>query len=174
MPARPEYKFAFIQKGRGQPTRHSCIRRQSCAEPRRSAQLYPHSDPRTCTSACPPYHLAIVIGGTRPNSTENGEAGLHPRAAPAANRGQQPGYGWRDLEWEAEILQITRDLGIAQFKGKWSLMCALSARRDMAPPARSGLAHPVLRPPGAGENAPDGIFVESWNATRHASFPRPG
>ena len=51
------------------------------------------------TAACPPYHLALVIGGTS---------------------GNEYGRGFRDLEMEKTILEMTRKMGIgAQFGGKY-------------------------------------------------------
>ena len=73
------------------------------------------------TSACPPYHLAIVIGGTSAELTMKTVKAASIRALDGlSTEGNTLGHAWRDLEWEAEILQITRDLGIgAQFGGKY-------------------------------------------------------
>ena len=74
------------------------------------------------TSACPPYHLAIVIGGTSAEHTAKTAklASTHyldnmPRKGDAAT-----GHGFRDIELEAEVLKLTQSLGIgAQFGGKY-------------------------------------------------------
>jgi fumarate hydratase class I len=73
------------------------------------------------TSACPPYHLAVVIGGLSAEMTLKTVklASCHyldtlPR------EGDKSGRAFRDIELEKEILEITRELGIgAQFGGKY-------------------------------------------------------
>ena len=73
------------------------------------------------TAACPPYHLAIVIGGT--------SAELNLKTVKLASckyydrlptKGNETGQAWRDLEMEAEILKLSQRTGIgAQFGGKY-------------------------------------------------------
>jgi len=73
------------------------------------------------TAACPPYHLAIVVGGT------SAEFALKTAKYASAHyldglpvHGSMDGHGFRDLEMEAEVLAMTRDFGIgAQFGGKY-------------------------------------------------------
>ena len=73
------------------------------------------------TAACPPYHLAVVVGGT------SAEFALKTAKYASARQldglpvhGTEVGHGFRDLDMEAEILQMTRDFGIgAQFGGKY-------------------------------------------------------
>src|SRR6202043_3426882 len=73
------------------------------------------------TAACPPYHLAIVIGGT------SAEYALKTAKLASAryldtlpDSGAPSGHGFRDLELEQQVLAITRRLGIgAQFGGKY-------------------------------------------------------
>ena len=73
------------------------------------------------TSACPPYHLAVVIGGTSAEAclttVKKASAGYYDHLPPSGNEG---GRAFRDLEWEEKILKICRDKGIgAQFGGKY-------------------------------------------------------
>jgi fumarate hydratase class I len=73
------------------------------------------------TAACPPYHLAVVIGGTSAEYTLKTAkyASAHYLDA-LPTQGGQAGYGFRDHELERDILQLTRDFGIgAQFGGKY-------------------------------------------------------
>jgi fumarate hydratase class I len=73
------------------------------------------------TSACPPYHLAIVIGGT------SGEYALKTAKLASAKyldnlprAGSMSAHGFRDVELEAAVLELTRDFGIgAQFGGRY-------------------------------------------------------
>ena len=73
------------------------------------------------TAACPPYHLAVVVGGT---SAEFCMKTVKMASIKALDnlptQGNRLGHAWRDLEWEQKILEITRNLGIgAQFGGKY-------------------------------------------------------
>jgi fumarate hydratase class I len=73
------------------------------------------------TAACPPYHLAIVVGGTSAEfalKTAKYASAKYLDALPVS--GSAAGHGFRDLELEAEVLDITRRIGIgAQFGGKY-------------------------------------------------------
>ncbi len=73
------------------------------------------------TSACPPYHLAVVIGGT---SAEANLAAVKKASAHyydgLPTSGNEGGQAFRDLEWEARIKRICEESGIgAQFGGKY-------------------------------------------------------
>lgn len=73
------------------------------------------------TSACPPYHLAIVIGGTSAEATlatvKKASAGYLDHLP---THGNESGQAFRDLEWEEKVLKICQESGIgAQFGGKY-------------------------------------------------------
>jgi fumarate hydratase, class I len=73
------------------------------------------------TSACPPYHLALVIGGTSAEATlatvKKASAGYYDHLPTEGNMG---GQAFRDLEWEEKVLKICQECGIgAQFGGKY-------------------------------------------------------
>src|SRR5581483_9958091 len=73
------------------------------------------------TAACPPYHLAIVIGGTSAEfalKTAKYASARYLDTLPAA--GDVTGHGFRDLEMEKRVLELTQSFGIgAQFGGKY-------------------------------------------------------
>jgi fumarate hydratase class I len=73
------------------------------------------------TSACPPYHLAIVVGGTSAEyalKTAKYASAKYLDALPT--EGSATAHGFRDLELEAQVLELTRGFGIgAQFGGKY-------------------------------------------------------
>lgn len=73
------------------------------------------------TSACPPYHLAIVIGGTSAEMTLKTAKYASAHALDSLPTvGNAIGHGYRDLEMEAEVLKLTQEFGIgAQFGGKY-------------------------------------------------------
>ena len=73
------------------------------------------------TAACPPYHLSVVIGGT--SAEYNLKVAKYASARyldHLPTNGSESGHGFRDLEWESKILDLTREFGIgAQFGGKY-------------------------------------------------------
>ncbi len=73
------------------------------------------------TAACPPYHLAIVVGGTSAEfalKTAKYASAKYLDTLPGA--GSAAGHGFRDVELEEQVLGITRRIGIgAQFGGKY-------------------------------------------------------
>ena len=73
------------------------------------------------TSACPPYHLALVIGGTSAEANlatvKKASTGYLDHLPTSGNEG---GRAFRDLEWEERVLKICRECGVgAQFGGKY-------------------------------------------------------
>ena len=74
------------------------------------------------TAACPPYHLALVVGGTSAEhnlKTAKLASAKYLDSLPTSGDAAT-GHGFRDLEWEQRILELTRSFGIgAQFGGKY-------------------------------------------------------
>ena len=148
-----EYKFAFIQKGGGSANKAFLHQKtKAVLNPESMREFILTAILELGTSACPPYHLAIVIGGTSAELTMKTVKSASIKALDGLpTKGNALGHAWRDLEWEAEILQITRDLGIgAQFGGKY--YC-----HDVR----------VIRLPRHGASCPIGIGV-SCSADRQA------
>ena len=160
-----EYKFAFIQKGGGSANKtflhqktKAVLNPESMREFIRTAIL------DLGTSACPPYHLAVVIGGTSAEYNLKTVKQASIRALDALpTEGNSLGHAWRDLEWEAEILQITRDLGIgAQFGGKYychDVRVIRLPRHGASCPIGIGVSCSADRQALA-KITPEGIFVE--------------
>lgn len=73
------------------------------------------------TSACPPYHLSIVIGGTSAEANlKTVKLGSTKYLDELPEKGDRTGHGFRDRELEAEIHKLTQNIGIgAQFGGKY-------------------------------------------------------
>jgi fumarate hydratase class I len=116
------YKFLFMAKGGGSANKSFLFQETKALLNPESLALFLDEKLRALgTSACPPYHLAVVIGGT------SGEHTLRTAKYASAHylddlptSGSPSGHGFRDLEWEAEILELTRGFGIgAQFGGKY-------------------------------------------------------
>ncbi len=118
-----EYNFMFIAKGGGSANKSFLYQETKAVLNPKSFMTWLDEKLRSIgTAACPPYHLAIVIGGTSAEQTVK-TAKLAstkyldslPTSGDAAT-----GHGFRDIELEKEVLELTRTLGIgAQFGGKY-------------------------------------------------------
>ncbi len=118
-----EYNFLLIAKGGGSANKSFLYQETKAVLNPASFMTWLDEKLRSIgTAACPPYHLAIVIGGTSAEYTVK-TAKLAstkyldslPTSGDAAT-----GHGFRDLELEKEVLELTRTLGIgAQFGGKY-------------------------------------------------------
>jgi fumarate hydratase class I len=116
------YKFQFIAKGGGSANKTFLY--QETKALLNEARLMDFLDEKIRTlgtAACPPYHLAIVIGGTSAETclkTVKMASTHYYDALPV--HGGNHGEAYRDLEWEERVLKMTQDMGIgAQFGGKY-------------------------------------------------------
>ncbi len=148
-----EYKFMFIAKGGGSANKTFLYQQTKALLNTGSLESFLEANIKTIgTSACPPYHLAIVIGGL--------SAELNLKTVKLASTkiyddlptsGDASGRAFRDTAWEEQILKMTRNLGIgAQFGGKY--FC-----HDVR----------VIRLPRHGASCPVGIAV-SCSADRNS------
>ena len=117
-----EYHFLFVAKGGGSANKTYLYQEtKALLNPDALRAFLRREIPKLGTAACPPYHLAVVIGGT------SAEANLKTVKLASCRdlddlprQGNKLGHAIRDTELEQEILQITRELGIgAQFGGKY-------------------------------------------------------
>jgi fumarate hydratase, class I len=116
------YKFLFMAKGGGSANKSYLFQETKAllTEPKLLGWL--DEKLRTLgTAACPPYHLAIVIGGTSAEfalKTAKYASARYLDTLPLA--GSELGHGFRDIELEAKVLELTQRFGIgAQFGGKY-------------------------------------------------------
>ncbi|MBX9689266.1 MAG: fumarate hydratase [Candidatus Obscuribacterales bacterium] len=116
------FEFLFIAKGGGSANKTFLLQEtKSVLNPESLARLLSEKIAALGTSACPPYHLAIVIGGLSAEMTLKTVklASCH-YLDNLPTEGDKTGRAFRDLELEKEVLEITRKLGIgAQFGGKY-------------------------------------------------------
>lgn len=116
------YEFLFIAKGGGSANKTFLLQEtKSVLNPDSLVKLLTEKIAGLGTSACPPYHLAIVIGGLSAEMTLKTVklASCHYLDS-LPTEGDKSGRAFRDLELEEKILEITRELGIgAQFGGKY-------------------------------------------------------
>ena len=117
-----EYNFLFIAKGGGSANK-SFLYQQTPAvlNPEKLLEFLNEQILSLGTSACPPYHLAIVIGGTSAemNLKTVKLASCHYLDT-LGHEGNEHGQAFRDTAMEEEIMELTRKMGIgAQFGGKY-------------------------------------------------------
>ena len=116
------YKFLFMAKGGGSANKSFLFQETKALLNPESLTRFLEENLRSLgTAACPPYHLAVVIGGTSAEHTMRTAkyASAH-YLDHLPTEGSESGHGFRDLDWEQRILDMTRQFGIgAQFGGKY-------------------------------------------------------
>ncbi|MDZ5621356.1 fumarate hydratase [Nocardioides bizhenqiangii] len=119
---KPEYKFLFMAKGGGSANKSFLFQEtKAILNPKRMLSFLDEKIRSLGTAACPPYHLAVVIGGT------SAEFALKTAKYASAHyldnlptEGSMSAHGFRDLELEEEVFKLTQSFGIgAQFGGKY-------------------------------------------------------
>jgi fumarate hydratase class I len=118
-----EYNFMFIAKGGGSANKSFLYQETKAVLNPKAFMAWLDEKLRSIgTAACPPYHLAIVIGGTSAEHTVKTAklASTKYLDSLPTSGDATTGHGFRDLELEKEVLKLTRTLGIgAQFGGKY-------------------------------------------------------
>jgi fumarate hydratase class I len=118
-----EYSFLFVAKGGGSANKSFLYQETKAILNPKSFYIWLEEKLRSLgTAACPPYHLAIVIGGTTAEfAVKTGKLASTKYLDSLPTSGDPAtGHGFRDVEMEEEVLKLTRTLGIgAQFGGKY-------------------------------------------------------
>ncbi len=121
-PKGPEYKFLFMAKGGGSANKSFLFQEtKAILNPKKILSFLDEKIRSLGTAACPPYHLAVVIGGT------SAEFALKTAKYASAHyldnlptEGSMAGHGFRDTVLEDEVFKLTQSFGIgAQFGGKY-------------------------------------------------------
>jgi fumarate hydratase class I len=147
-----EYHFLFIAKGGGSANKTFLFQEtKAVLTPDNLLGFMKNKMKSLGTAACPPYHLAFVIGGTSAElNLKTVKLATAKYLDSLPTRGSESGHAFRDLELEDRVLKISQELGIgAQFGGKY--FC-LDVR--------------VIRLPRHGASCPIGVGV-SCNADRN-------
>ncbi len=116
------YKFLFMAKGGGSANKSYLYQETKALLNPKSLLAFVETKLRTLgTSACPPYHLAIVIGGTSAeHSLKIAKLASARYLDSLPPDGNKLGRGFRDREWEAAVLALAQKTAIgAQFGGKY-------------------------------------------------------
>ena len=117
-----EYKFVFVAKGGGSANKTYLYQEtKATINPKTLVPFLVEKMKSLGTAACPPYHIAFVIGGT---SAEMNLATVKKASVKyydnLPTKGNALGHAFRDIELEKELLEASRNIGLgAQFGGKY-------------------------------------------------------
>ena len=117
-----EYKFLFIAKGGGSANKSYLFQETKALLNEKTLLPWLFEKMKTLgTAACPPYHLAVVVGGTSAEyAVEVAKLASTRYLDSLPTSGSAAGHGFRDLDMERKVLQLAQQTGIgAQFGGKY-------------------------------------------------------
>jgi fumarate hydratase class I len=160
-----EYKFLFIAKGGGSANKAFLFQATPSILTRDRLLAFLKEKVLTLgTAACPPYHLAIVIGGTSAELTMKTVKLASCKYYDALpERGSEDGHAFRDREMEREIQKMTQSLGVgAQFGGKYfchDVRVIRLPRHGASLPIGLGVSCSADRQ-ALGKITKDGVFLE--------------
>ena len=170
----PQYKFMFVAKGGGSANKTFLHQQTAALLNPESLMAFLDKEIRGIgTAACPPYHLAIVIGGTSAefNLKMVKYASTHYMDN-LPTSGNEHGQIYRDLELEKEVHKLTQDIGMgAQFGGKYfchDVRVIRMPRHGASCPVGIGVSCSADRQV-LGKITKDGIFLEELD-TNPARF----
>ncbi|HKL30985.1 MAG TPA: fumarate hydratase [Tangfeifania sp.] len=171
------YEFLFVTKGGGSGNKTFLYQQtKSLLTEENLTKFVKEKIMDLGTSACPPYHLALVVGGTSAEANlatvKKASAGYYDNLPAEGNEG---GQAFRDLEWEQKVEQICRESGVgAQFGGKYfvhDVRVIRLPRHAASCPVGLGVSCSADRNIKAKINA-DGIFLEELEKNPARYLPK--
>jgi fumarate hydratase class I len=159
------YKFLFIAKGGGSANKAFLFQATpSILTPDRMIAFLKEKVLTLGTAACPPYHLAIVIGGTSAELTMKTVKLASCRYLDdLPTHGSEDGHAFRDLDMEKEVHKLTQSLGVgAQFGGKYfchDVRVIRLPRHGASLPIGLGVSCSADRQ-ALGKITPEGVYLE--------------
>jgi fumarate hydratase class I len=172
----PEYKFLFMAKGGGSANKSFLYQEtKAVLNPSRMLAFLDEKIRSLGTAACPPYHLAVVIGGT------SAEFALKTAKYASAHyldhlptTGSLSAHGFRDVELEEEVFKLTQGFGIgAQFGGKYfchDVRVIRLPRHGASCPVAIAVSCSADRQ-ALGKITPDGVFLEQLETDPASYLP---
>ena len=159
------YKFLFMAKGGGSANKSYLFQETKALLNEKS--LLPWVFDKLVslgTAACPPYHLAVVIGGTSAeHAVETAKLASTRYLDSLPRQGSELGNGFRDVDLEAKILKLAQETGIgAQFGGKYfchDVRVIRLPRHGASCPVAFAVSCSADRQ-ALGKITKDGIFIE--------------
>jgi fumarate hydratase class I len=173
------YKFLFMAKGGGSANKTFLFQATpSVLSPDRLLKFVEEKIRTLGTAACPPYHLAVVIGGTSAEMTLKAVKLASARYLDGLpTQGSELGHAFRDLEMERQIQEGTRMMGIgAQFGGKYfchDVRVVRLPRHGASLPIGIGVSCSADRQ-ALGKITRDGIFLEQLETDPARFLPEIG
>jgi fumarate hydratase class I len=176
--SRPEYKFLFMAKGGGSANKSFLFQEtKAVLNPTRLLEFLDEKIKSLGTAACPPYHLAVVIGGT------SAEFALKTAKYASAHylddlptEGSPSAHGFRDTELEQQVFELTQSFGIgAQFGGKYfchDVRVIRLPRHGASCPVALAVSCSADRQ-ALGKITPDGVFLEQLETDPAQYLPDP-
>jgi fumarate hydratase class I len=170
------YKFLFVAKGGGSANKSFLFQATPAILERERMMAYLKEKILTLgTAACPPYHLAIVIGGTSAELTMKTVKLASTRYLDdLPTQGSEDGHAFRDLGMEREIHAMTQALGVgAQFGGKYfchDVRVIRLPRHGASLPIGLGVSCSADRQ-ALGKITRDGVFLEELEANPAKYLP---
>ena len=160
------YKFLFMAKGGGSANKSYLFQETKALLNEKT--LLPWVFEKLIslgTAACPPYHLAVVIGGTSAeHAVETAKLASTHYLDSLPTQGSELGNGFRDLDLEAKVLKLAQDTGIgAQFGGKYfchDVRVIRLPRHGASCPVAFAVSCSADRQ-ALGKITKDGIFIEA-------------
>lgn len=162
-----EYHFLFVAKGGGSANKFFLYQETKALLNEKSLLAFLEQKLVTLgTSACPPYHIAVVIGGTSAEvtlkATKLASTGYYDQLPV---KGNEWGQAFRDPEWEAKIYELACQTGIgAQFGGKYlahDVKVIRLPRHSASCPVGMGVSCGADRQAKA-KITSDGVFLEEF------------
>ncbi len=175
---KPEYKFLFMAKGGGSANKSFLYQEtKAILNPQRMLAFLDEKIRSLGTAACPPYHLAVVIGGT------SAEYALKTAKLASAHyldhlptEGSMSAHGFRDLELEEQVFELTQSFGIgAQFGGKYfchDVRVVRLPRHGASCPVALAVSCSADRQ-ALGKITADGVFLEQLETDPASYLPEP-
>ena len=170
------YKFLFIAKGGGSANKTFLYQKtRALLNPDSLIDFLDEKIRTLGTAACPPYHLAVVIGGTSAELTlKTVKLASCGYLDTLPTKGNDFGQAFRDPEWERKVHELTQDMGIgAQFGGKYfchDVRVIRLPRHGASCPVGIGVSCSADRQ-ALGKITADGVFLEQLEANPAKYLP---
>ncbi len=171
-----EFHLMFVAKGGGSANKSFLFQETRAILTPQKLLAYLETKMKTLgTSACPPYHLSIVIGGTSAETTLKTVKLASTRYLDQLpTSGDLSGHAFRDMDMERQVLELSRNIGIgAQFGGKYfchDVRVIRLPRHGASLPVGIGVSCSADRQVKA-KITPEGVFLEMLETDPHKFLP---
>jgi fumarate hydratase, class I len=171
-----EFHMMFVAKGGGSANKTFLFQEtRAILTPEKLVKFLETKMKTLGTSACPPYHLSIVIGGTSAETTlKTVKLASTKWLDQLPTTGSKAGHAFRDLEMEQKVLELSRNIGIgAQFGGKYfchDVRVIRLPRHGASLPVGIGVSCSADRQIKA-KITPEGVFLEALETDPHKYLP---